>query len=324
MSRAYAAGFRSIAILLMHGYRFSDHEKRLAAIAKEIGFPQISVSHDVSPLMKLVSPRRHHRGRCLSLADPAPLREPGRERDRQQDHAPHVHAVEWRPDRRPRPSRARTASSPARPAASSARCETARQGRASSGSSASTWAAPRPTSRITTAQFERSYEAQVAGVRMRAPMMQIHTVAAGGGSILHFDGSRFRVGPDPAGADPGPAAYRRDGPLTVTDCNVMLGPAQPRFLPEGASARTATSRSTAPSSRRNSPPSPPEISKATGEPRTPEAVAEGFLMIAVANMANAIKEISIQRGYDVTQYTLACFGGAGGQARLPASPTRSA
>jgi len=147
---------------------------------------------------------------------------------------------------------------------------------------------------------------------MRAPMMRIHTVAAGGGSILHFDGSRFRVGPDSAGADPGPACYRRGGPLTVTDCNVMLGKIQPRFFPrvfgpganqplddgavEGRFAALAA-----------------EIAEATGETRNPEDVADGFLKIAVENMANAIKQISVQRGYDITRYTLNCFGGAGGQ-----------
>ncbi len=161
--------------------------------------------------------------------------------------------------------------------------------------------------------FERTYEAQVAGVRMRAPMMQIHTVAAGGGSILHFDGSRFRVGPDSAGAAPGPAAYRRNGPLTVTDCNVMLGRLNPDFFPKvfGPNGDQPIDRAVV---LEKFAALAAEISKATGEQRAPEPVAEGFLMIAVANMANAIKEISIQRGYDVPQYTLACFGGAGGQA----------
>jgi 5-oxoprolinase (ATP-hydrolysing) len=161
--------------------------------------------------------------------------------------------------------------------------------------------------------YERSYEAQVAGVRMRAPMMQIHTVAAGGGSILHFDGARFRVGPDSAGADPGPAAYRRNGPLTVTDCNVMLGRLNPDFFPKvfGPNGDQPIDRTIV---AQKFTALAAEISKATGETRSPESVAEGFLLIAVANMANAIKEISIQRGYDVTQYTLACFGGAGGQA----------
>ncbi|MGB7543123.1 MAG: hydantoinase B/oxoprolinase family protein, partial [Burkholderiales bacterium] len=161
-------------------------------------------------------------------------------------------------------------------------------------------------------EFERAFETQVAGVRMRAPMMSIHTVAAGGGSILHFDGSRYRVGPDSAGANPGPASYRRDGPLTVTDCNVMLGKIQPKFFPavfgsgsdaplDDAAVRTKFAALT------------DEIRRATGDTRTPERVAEGFIDIAVGNMAEAIKKISVQRGHDVTEYTLCCFGGAAGQ-----------
>jgi 5-oxoprolinase (ATP-hydrolysing) len=161
-------------------------------------------------------------------------------------------------------------------------------------------------------EFERAFETQVAGVRMRAPMMAIHTVAAGGGSILHFDGARYRVGPDSAGANPGPACYRRGGPLAVTDANVMLGKIQPRFFPavfgpggdlplDGGVVRSRFAALAE------------EIRQATGDRRAPEEVAEGFVAIAVGNMANAIKRISVQRGYDVTAYTLCTFGGAGGQ-----------
>jgi len=161
-------------------------------------------------------------------------------------------------------------------------------------------------------ELEREFETQVAGVRMRAPMMSIHTIAAGGGSILFFDGQRQRVGPDSAGANPGPACYRRGGPLTVTDCNVMLGKVQPAFFPrvfgprgdEALDAAVVRDKFTALAA---------EIQRATGKPQTAEAVAEGYVRIAVANMANAIKFISVQRGHDVTEYTLACFGGAGGQ-----------
>ena len=152
----------------------------------------------------------------------------------------------------------------------------------------------------------------VAGVRMRAPMMRIHTVAAGGGSILHFDGARYRVGPESAGAEPGPACYRRGGPLTVTDANVMVGKIQPQFFPrlfgpggdEPLNGDVVREQFAALAAR---------IEAETGDKRTPAEVAEGFLRIAVENMANAIKQISIQRGYDVTEYTLNCFGGAGGQ-----------
>src|SRR6266516_278203 len=160
--------------------------------------------------------------------------------------------------------------------------------------------------------FERAFETQIAGVRMRAPMMSIHTVAAGGGSILHFDGSRYRVGPDSAGANPGPASYRRNGPLTVTDANVMLGKIQPKFFPavfgpqgdaylDDAAVRAKFAALAG------------EIRRATGDTRSPEQVAEGFIEIAVGNMAEAIKKISVQRGHDVTEYTLCCFGGAAGQ-----------
>ena len=157
-------------------------------------------------------------------------------------------------------------------------------------------------------EFERAFETEVAGVRMRAPMMKIHTVAAGGGSILHFDGARFRVGPDSAGADPGPAAYRRGGPLAVTDANLMTGKLIPDLFPKvfgPAATSRSTRRSCASTSRRW------RARSATAA--APEAVADGFLAIAVAKMAEAIKTISVARGYDVTRYALNCFGGAGGQ-----------
>lgn len=157
-------------------------------------------------------------------------------------------------------------------------------------------------------EYERVFDAQVAGVRLRAPMLDIHTVAAGGGSILHFDGSRYRVGPDSAGAVPGPACYRGGGPLTVTDANVMLGGVQPAHFPavfgpngdQPLDADLVRRRFT-------------ELAGEIGDGRTPEQVAEGFLRIAVANMANAVKKISVQKGHDVTRYVLTTFGGAGGQ-----------
>jgi 5-oxoprolinase (ATP-hydrolysing) len=155
--------------------------------------------------------------------------------------------------------------------------------------------------------YERAFDTEVAGVRIRAPMMRIHTVAAGGGSILHYDAGRFQVGPDSAGANPGPAAYRRGGPLTVTDANVMTGKLDPDHFPaifgpeqdEPLDADRAREV--------------PELAQKVGDGRSPEEVAEGFITIAVENMANAIKKISVQRGYDVTGYALNCFGGAGGQ-----------
>jgi 5-oxoprolinase (ATP-hydrolysing) len=161
-------------------------------------------------------------------------------------------------------------------------------------------------------EFEREYETQVAGVRMRAPMLSIHTVAAGGGSVLHFDGSRYRAGPDSAGADPGPACYRRGGPLTVTDANVLLGRIQPDHFPrvfgEHSDQPIDADITTAMFKKLTE-----QITVATGDDRGPEQVAAGFIEIAVANMANAIKKISVQRGYDVREYVLNVFGGAGGQ-----------
>ena len=160
--------------------------------------------------------------------------------------------------------------------------------------------------------YERTLETEVAGVRLRSPMMLINTVAAGGGSILHFDGSRYRVGPDSAGANPGPACYRNGGPLTVTDCNVMIGKLDPDFFPQvfGPNANEKLDPNIVEEkfiTLAN------EISKSTNKPVTPVEVAQGFLSIAVESMANAIKKISVQRGYDVSNYALSCFGGAGGQ-----------
>src|SRR5205823_2642534 len=160
--------------------------------------------------------------------------------------------------------------------------------------------------------YERAFVTEVAGVRLRAPMMRIHTVAAGGGSTCWFDGSRFRVGPESAGANPGPAAYRRGGPLTVTDCNIMAGKVDSLLFPKvfgphgdlSLDGNIVRCRFAALANA---------VTLATGQHRSTEQVADGFLEIAVENMANAIKYISVQRGYDVTQYTLCCFGGAAGQ-----------
>ncbi len=161
-------------------------------------------------------------------------------------------------------------------------------------------------------EYERAFVTEVAGVRLAAPMMRIHTVAAGGGSICRFDGARFRVGPESAGANPGPASYRRGGPLTVTDCNVMVGKLDPELFPR-VFGPTGDEPLDAAVVREKFAALAAEVAAATGLARSPEEVADGFLKIAVANMANAIKHISVERGYDVTEYTLCCFGGAGGQ-----------
>ena len=310
LEAARNAGFECIAILLMHGFHHTQHERTLADLAQELGFRQISVSHRVSPLMKLVS-----RGDTTVVdAYLSPIlrryvdqvaREIGNDRTRlmfMQSSGGLTDAAKFQ-------GKDSILSGPAGGIVGAV--ETARLAgfdriigfdMGGTSTDVSHWSGA----------YERTFDAQVAGVRVRAPMMQIHTVAAGGGSILHFDGTRFRVGPDSAGANPGPASYRRGGPLTVTDCNVMLGRLNPEFFPRifGPNADQTLQRDIVVSKFSAL---AKEISAASGKTIAPEEAAEGFMKIAVANMANAIKEISIQRGYDVSKYTLACFGGAGGQ-----------
>ncbi|WP_419320911.1 hydantoinase B/oxoprolinase family protein [Caulobacter sp. ErkDOM-E] len=309
LQAAFDAGFRAVAIVLLHGFRFTDHEARVAAIARELGFTQVSVSHEVSPLMKLV-------GRGDTTVVDAYLSPILR---RYVDRVAGELGADARllfmqsngglTDARAFRGKDAILSGPAGGVVGMAR--TAAQagfdrviGFDMGGTSTDVC--------HYAGDYERAFETVVAGVRMRAPMMNIHTVAAGGGSICSFDGARLRVGPASAGAVPGPAAYRRGGPLTVTDCNVMLGKLRPEFFPavfgpnadqplDAQAVATGFARLAA------------EILAATGEAISPEAIAEGFLTIAVENMAKAVRQISIQRGYDVTRYVLACFGGAGGQ-----------
>jgi len=305
---AYNEGFRSVAIVFMHGYRYTGHEARVAALAREIGFPQVSVSHEVSPLMKLVS-----RGDTTVVdAYLSPILR--RYVDRVAGELEGVRIMFMQSsggltDARRFQGKDSILSGPAGGIVGAVRTSLGAGfdriiGFDMGGTSTdvSHYAG----------EFERAFDTLVAGVRMRAPMMSIHTVAAGGGSILHFDGARYRVGPDSAGANPGPACYRRGGPLAVTDANVMLGKIQPKFFPavfgrDGnlpVDAEIVRSRFAALAE---------EIARAAGDRRSPEEVAEGFISIAVGNMANAIKQISVQRGHDVTEYTLCCFGGAAGQ-----------
>ena len=301
---AYQEGYRSIAIVFMHGYRFPEHEAQVAALAEEAGFTQISVSHRVSPLMKLV-------GRGDTTVVDAYL-SPILRRYVEQVAAElegvrllFMQSNGGLTDARRFQGKDAILSGPAAGIVGAVRTSLAAGferiiGFDMGGTSTdvSHYAG----------EFEREFETRVAGVRMRAPMMSIHTVAAGGGSILHFDGARYRVGPDSAGANPGPASYRRGGPLTVTDANVMLGKIQPEYFPRVFGPRGDEALD-------------PEVVKTLFEAltskiadgRTPEQVAEGYVQIAVGNMANAIKHISVQRGHDVTQYTLCCFGGAAGQ-----------
>ncbi|HET9653405.1 MAG TPA: hydantoinase B/oxoprolinase family protein [Usitatibacter sp.] len=316
LAAARAEGFRSIAIVFMHGYRYHAHEARAASLAREAGFEQVSVSHEASPLMKIVS-----RGDTTVVdAYLSPIL---------RRYVEQV-ASELRPGDGPRGSVPKLLFMQSNGGLTDAHRF---QGKDSilSGPAGGIVGMVRTSEAAGftkvigfdmggtstdvshyAGELEREFETLVAGVRMRAPMMSIHTIAAGGGSILFFDGQRQRVGPDSAGANPGPACYRRGGPLAVTDCNVMLGKIQPDFFPavfgphgdqplDAAIVREKFAALAA------------QIAKATGRPQTALSVAEGYVRIAVANMANAIKFISVQRGHDVTEYTLACFGGAAGQ-----------
>ena len=300
--KAHGRGLRSIAIVLMHGYRYHAHEARVAQLAREAGFTQVSVSHEVSPMMKLVA-----RGDTTVVdAYLSPILR--RYVDQLAAELPAVHLQFMQSnggltDARAFQGKDSILSGPAGGIVGMARAS------ALAGFDKVIGFDMGGTSTDVShyaGQFERVFETQVAGVRMRAPMMSIHTVAAGGGSILHFDGARYRVGPDSAGADPGPASYRRGGPLAVTDCNVLLGKLQPAHFPKlfGPGADEALDVAGVRAQFE-------ALARTAGS--TAEEVAQGCIAIAVGNMANAIKQISVQRGHDVTGYTLTSFGGAGGQ-----------
>ncbi|HEY8046319.1 MAG TPA: hydantoinase B/oxoprolinase family protein [Streptosporangiaceae bacterium] len=305
---AYAAGLRAVAVVCLHGYRYPAHEARIGQLARDIGFTQVSESHTTSPLMKLVS-----RGDTTVVdAYLSPILA------RYVDHVASelggtrvlfMQSSGGLADAHRFRGKDSILSGPAggivgmaRTAAAAGFGQVIGFDMGGTSTDVSHYAG----------EFERQYETEVAGVRMRAPMLSIHTVAAGGGSILAFDGSRYRVGPGSAGAAPGPACYRRGGPLTVTDANLMLGRVQPGYFPrvfgpggdEPLDAGLVAARFAALARR---------IARATGDRRSGAEVAAGFVDIAVANMANAIKKISVQRGYDITRYVLATFGGAGGQ-----------
>ena len=308
LQTAFDDGFRSAAIVFMHGYRYAAHEAAVAEIAREIGFTQVSVSHEVSPLMKIVS--RGDTAVVDAYLSPILRRYVDRvAADVGDTRLMFMQSNGGLTDARFFQGKDSILSGPAGGVVGAVRTS------AMAGFDRIIGFDMGGTSTDVShfsGEYERAFETEVAGVRMRAPMMAIHTVAAGGGSILHFDGARFRVGPDSAGADPGPACYRRGGPLTVTDANVCVGKISADFFPHvfGAEGDQPIDESVvhekfAVLAR--------EIEAATGDARTPHEVAEGFLAIAIENMANAIKKISIQRGYDVTDYTLCCFGGAAGQ-----------
>ncbi|MCX7646770.1 MAG: hydantoinase B/oxoprolinase family protein [Rhodobacteraceae bacterium] len=309
LAAARADGIGAVAIVLMHAWKNPAHEAALAALVRGMGFGQVSVSHEVSPLLKLVgrgdttvvdaylSPiLSRYVARVASALGATPPGEKGPTLQFMMSSGGLTAADRFR-------GKDAILSGPAGGVVGMVRTAAIAgfdrvigfdMGGTSTDVAHSAGA------------FERAFDTEVAGVRIRAPMMRIHTVAAGGGSILHAEPGRFRVGPDSAGADPGPACYRRGGPLTVTDANVMLGKLQPEFFPAifGPGQDQPLDREV--------------VAEHFGriaarEGKAPEAVAEGFLRIAVENMANAIKKISVQRGYDVTKYLLNCFGGAGGQ-----------
>ncbi len=297
LQAAFDSGLRAVAIVLMHGYRFTAHEEALAAIATEIGFTQISVSHRVAPLIKLIgrgdttvvdaylSPvvDRYVAGLSAALGQGALF---------MQSSGGLVDGAGFR-------GKDAILSGPAGGIVGMA--ATAREAGFEQIIGFDMGGTSTDVSHYA-GTYERDTETLIAGARIRAPMLLIHTVAAGGGSICRFDGERLIVGPESAGAVPGPACYRRGGPLTVTDCNLMLGKVRPEFFPalfgpagdQPLDAEAVTARFA-------------EL------PLDPQVAAEGFVAVAVANMANAIRTISVARGHDVTRYTLACFGGAGGQ-----------
>ncbi|MDP6770537.1 MAG: hydantoinase/oxoprolinase family protein, partial [Anaerolineales bacterium] len=313
LKNAYDKGYRSIAIVLLHGYRYQEHESKLKGIAESIGFEQISVSHEVSPLMKIV-PRGDTTvvdaylspilRRYVNQVESA-LGRSGEDKGRLM----FMQSNGGLTDARFFQGKDAILSGPAGGVV----------GMVKTGNSAGfekligfdMGGTSTDVSHYAN-EYERTLETLVAGVRVRAPMMSIHTVAAGGGSILHFDGSRYRVGPDSAGAKPGPACYRNGGPLTVTDCNVMLGKLKPELFPKVFGPNADQELDTKIVEEKFIALAE-EISLATKKTVTPNAVAEGYLSIAVESMANAIKKISVERGHDLSDYTLSCFGGAGGQ-----------
>jgi 5-oxoprolinase (ATP-hydrolysing) len=319
LSAARAAGINAVAIVFMHAYRYAAHEQRVAALAREIGFAQVSVSHEVSPLIKLVG--RGDTTVVDAYLSPILRRYVAQVAGDLGTSAAAASATAPAEQNAPRlmfmmSSGGLTAaelfqgkdailSGPAAGVVGMA--ETGREAGFSHLIGFDMGGTSTDVSHFD-GEYERAFETEVAGVRMRAPMMLIHTVAAGGGSVLHFDGARFRVGPDSAGANPGPKCYRRGGPLALTDANVMVGKLMADFFPkifgpqqnlplDADAVRVGFV----------------QLADEVGNGRSPEEVADGFIKIAVENMANAIKKISVQRGYDVTRYALNCFGGAGGQ-----------
>lgn len=308
LQEGYDAGIRAVAICFMHGYRYPAHEEAAGKIARDLGFTQVSVSHRASPLIKFVA-----RGDTTVVdAYLSPLL---------RRYVEHIASAIGEDDPATRLFFMQSSGGLTDAALFQGK-DAILSGPAGGVVGAAMTAAQAGMTKVIGfdmggtstdvshyhGEYERSFETEIAGVRMRVPMMRIHTVAAGGGSVLHYEDGRFQVGPDSAGASPGPASYRRGGPLAVTDANLMLGKLQPDLFPrvfgpdQNAPLDVETVRTRF-----------AELAERIGGGRTAEEVAEGFLRIAIENMANAIKKISVARGHDVTAYTLSCFGGAGGQ-----------
>jgi 5-oxoprolinase (ATP-hydrolysing) len=306
---AFDAGLRAVAIALMHGYRYSAHEQALALIAREVGFTQVSVSHEVAPLIRLIA-----RGET-SVVDAylTPVLHRYVER-LEAGVGPNVQCLFMQSNGGLAAGEAfhgkdAILSGPAGGIVGMA--VVAREAGFEHVIGFDMGGTSTDVSHFA-GEYERDSETRVSGIRIRTPMMRINTVAAGGGSICHFDGARFLVGPESAGAVPGPACYRRGGPLTVTDCNLLLGKLRPGYFPRvfGPEGDEALDPGAA-AARMDE--LIADVERATGQRISREQAAEGFLDIAVANMANAIKAVSLRRGHDVTRAALVCFGGAGGQ-----------
>jgi len=313
LQEAFDQGYRAIAIVLLHGYRYHENESTIKNIAQGMGFEQISLSHEVSPLMKIVprgdttvvdaylSPILRRYVNQVETALGA--------QSEKTNKLMFMQSSGGLTDARFFQGKDAILSGPAGGVVGMVK--TSEQAGFKKLIGFDMGGTSTDVSHYA-GEYERTLETQVAGVRVRAPMMLIHTVAAGGGSIIHFDGARYRVGPDSAGANPGPACYRNGGPLTITDCNVMLGKLNPEFFPKvfGGNADQSLDVQIVKEKFTHL---AEQITTATGKAINPFEVAEGFLLIAVESMANAIKKISVERGYDVSEYTLSCFGGAGAQ-----------
>ncbi|MEM7712951.1 MAG: hydantoinase/oxoprolinase family protein [Cyanobacteria bacterium P01_A01_bin.68] len=308
LQAVYDTGIRSCAIVLMHSYNYPQHEQQVAAIARDVGFSQISISHEVSPLMKLVS-----RGDTTVVdayltpilrryVDSVASQLPGVKLMFMKSDGGLVDAQQFQ-------GKDSILSGPAGGIVGAV--QTSLRGGFDSIITFDMGGTSTDVAHFN-GEYERQLENEIAGARMRVPVLAIHTIAAGGGSILSFDGSSYRVGPESAGSNPGPACYRRGGKLAVTDANVMLGKIHPQYFPSvfGKDGNLPLDKDVV---TKKFIQLAEEIETATGNHRTPEQVAAGFISIAVESMANAIKKISLQRGYDVTNYALCCFGGAGAQ-----------